>query len=67
MIFIFKKAEISGPGFVNIYMSKDFAKNEIKKMILKGVKPPYVGGKKRVVIDFSSPNIAKEMHVGHLR
>ncbi len=64
---LINKVEISGPGFINIYLSKDFAKNEIKKMILKGVKPPYVGGKKRVVIDFSSPNIAKEMHVGHLR
>lgn len=36
-------------------------------LILKdGVKPPKVD-KKRVVVDFSAPNIAKEMHVGHLR
>jgi arginyl-tRNA synthetase len=64
---LINKVEISGPGFINIYISKDFAKNELKKMILKGVKPPFVGPKKRVIIDFSSPNIAKEMHVGHLR
>jgi arginyl-tRNA synthetase len=66
-VIILQKSEISGPGFINIFMSKEFARNEIKKMILNGVRPPFVGGKKKVVIDFSSPNIAKEMHVGHLR
>lgn len=39
----------------------------VDHVLKNGVKPPGVGGKKRVVIDFSSPNIAKEMHVGHLR
>ena len=39
----------------------------IDKILRNGVKPPGVGQMKRVVIDFSSPNIAKEMHVGHLR
>lgn len=61
------QCEASGPGFINIYVSKDFAQKEIKKLILKGIQPPFSGGKKRVVVDFSSPNIAKEMHVGHLR
>lgn len=35
-------------------------------MLRSGVKPPHCN-KQRVLVDFSSPNIAKEMHVGHLR
>lgn len=64
---LIEKCEVSGPGFINIYLSKKFAQTELKKIISNGVKAPFVGAKKKVVIDFSSPNIAKEMHVGHLR
>lgn len=64
---LIEKCDVSGPGFINIYLSKKFAQNELKKLVCAGVKSPFVGPKKKVVIDFSSPNIAKEMHVGHLR
>ena len=41
---------------------------EVLGDILKyGLKPPVVAKKLRIVVDFSSPNMAKEMHVGHLR
>ena len=41
---------------------------EVAGDILKnGLKPPVVAKKLRIVVDFSSPNVAKEMHVGHLR
>ncbi len=64
---LIEKCDVSGPGFINIYLSKSFAQAELRKLVVSGVKAPYVGEKKRVIIDFSSPNIAKEMHVGHLR
>ncbi|XP_005113293.2 arginine--tRNA ligase, cytoplasmic [Aplysia californica] len=62
----FEKVEIAGPGFINIWLDKDFVSSEVTFLLTHGVTPPNVQ-KKRVVIDFSSPNIAKEMHVGHLR
>lgn len=64
---LIEKCEASGPGFINVYLSKEFAKHEIKKIAQNGVKPPFIGEKKKAIVDFSSPNIAKEMHVGHLR
>ena len=58
-----KQAEATGPGFINIYLAKGFVQNELKKMVFNGVKPPYVGSSKRVIIDFSSPNIAKGLTI----
>ena len=62
-----EKLEVAGPGFVNIFISRSFVESSLMTVVEKGVRPPASGGKKRVVVDFSSPNIAKEMHVGHLR
>ncbi|KAG9490811.1 hypothetical protein GDO78_006248 [Eleutherodactylus coqui] len=61
------KTEIAGPGFINVHIQKNFISKQLTKLLVNGVQPPGVGEKKRVVVDFSSPNIAKEMHVGHLR
>jgi arginyl-tRNA synthetase len=59
--------EVAGPGFINIHIKTCYVSCFVDNILKNGVQPPGVGQKKRVVIDFSSPNIAKEMHVGHLR
>ncbi|XP_072040366.1 arginine--tRNA ligase, cytoplasmic-like [Amphiura filiformis] len=64
---IIDKLDIAGPGFINIHLKKTFVCPILNKILTRGVLPPSVGEKKKVIIDMSSPNIAKEMHVGHLR
>nr|XP_022324296.1 arginine--tRNA ligase, cytoplasmic-like [Crassostrea virginica] len=63
----FEKVEVQGPGFINIFLNKSFVSGKVSELLKEGVKPPRIGVKRRALVDFSSPNIAKEMHVGHLR
>ncbi|HEY5653507.1 MAG TPA: arginine--tRNA ligase [Pontiella sp.] len=63
-----EKMEIAGPGFINFFLSNKVLANHIEAL----EKDPNLGveqvGKgKRVVIDYSSPNVAKPMHIGHIR
>uniref|UniRef100_A0A8C2S615 Arginine--tRNA ligase, cytoplasmic n=1 Tax=Capra hircus TaxID=9925 RepID=A0A8C2S615_CAPHI len=62
-----EKVEIAGPGFINIHLRKGFVSQQLTNLLVNGVKIPAIGENKKVIVDFSSPNIAKEMHVGHLR
>ena len=67
---IIDKLEIAGPGFVNIFMKKSFVSKQLHDLLEHGVRAPLLHEDpkdQKVVVDFSSPNIAKEMHVGHLR
>lgn len=65
----FSKAEVAGPGFVNLTIAPSWLAEQLSLAAQDtarcGVQP--VADKKKVVVDFSSPNIAKQMHVGHLR
>jgi arginyl-tRNA synthetase len=62
------KFEIAGPGFINIFLTTEFISSEINKVLHDarlGVPLPHP--RQRIIVEFSSPNIAKELHVGHLR
>ncbi|MGQ9870181.1 arginine--tRNA ligase [Leptodesmis sp.] len=59
---------IAGPGFINLTLKASYLENQLARMQTDprlGVEP--AKNPQRVIVDFSSPNIAKEMHVGHLR
>lgn len=58
-------AEIAGPGFINITLTDSYLAQALSKHLL--ATKPTVEKPERVVVDYSSPNLAKEMHIGHLR
>jgi arginyl-tRNA synthetase len=62
-----ERTEIAGPGFINIYLSNDFLSDWLNKALLDERLDVTRQEKQTVVVDYSSPNLAKEMHVGHLR
>ncbi|MCL6745208.1 MULTISPECIES: arginine--tRNA ligase [Kosakonia] len=64
---IANKVEIAGPGFINIFLAPEFLASQVDAALKSdrlGVTTPQP---QTVVIDYSAPNVAKEMHVGHLR
>ncbi len=65
---LFDKVEIAGPGFVNLNLT-DAALTERGVTLAKDqtLGAPQTGTGKAMVIDFGGPNVAKTMHVGHLR
>ncbi len=62
------EVEIAGPGFINLRLRDDVIVREVNKLLtdqrlgVAAANPP-----RTVIVDYSSPNVAKPMHVGHLR
>ncbi|EEE1437831.1 arginine--tRNA ligase [Salmonella enterica subsp. enterica serovar Solt] len=64
---IASKVEIAGPGFINIFLEPAFLAEQVQQALASerlGVSQP---NRQTIVVDYSAPNVAKEMHVGHLR
>jgi arginyl-tRNA synthetase len=62
----FSKVEVSGPGFINLTISDD-ALAQWASGVADQVEHPDRGNPMTVVVDYAGPNVAKAMHVGHLR
>ena len=62
-----EKVEVAGPGFINFYLSKDYFIDQLKDVdeSFGKVKKSFFGAKK-VIVEFTDPNILKEFHIGHL-
>jgi len=65
---IVEKIEIAGPGFINIFLKNEGLSGQLTSMLGNdALGLPDLGNDRTVIIDYSSPNVAKPMHIGHIR
>lgn len=61
------KAEIAGPGFINIFLNPEWLAKQADIALSRSDLGIEKESQQNIVVDYSAPNVAKEMHVGHLR
>src|SRR3989304_982511 len=66
---IVSKIEVAGLGFINFWLAKSVLTSELEKVVKEGEKYGFsdIGSGETVVVEYSSPNIAKRFGIGHLR
>ena len=64
---LIKDVQVTNNGFLIILLHNTYLQEEVNKLLKNGINVENNEEKQTIAVDFSSPNIAKEMHVGHLR
>ena len=64
---VLKIVSVDGPGFINLTLSEDYLANYIENNFEEIDFKKYNKQKRKIIIDYGGPNVAKPLHVGHLR
>lgn len=64
---VIEKVEVMKPGFINIYVGKNKLIENLSQIAKNKIEIPQVNSGKKIIVEYSSPNIAKPFTVGHLR